>query len=80
MFFDIGKDDFNGLTPQAIHRFRLSGLHPDTVGLDQLFMFATLHTAPASLTRRTLKPQRASLTGLRLAPVLPFHDLASATA
>jgi hypothetical protein len=43
-------------------------------------MFTTLHTASALLTRRTLRPQWASLAGLCLASVLPLHDLTPATA
>jgi hypothetical protein len=46
VFFDIGKHDFDRLTPQAIDGFRFRGRHPGPVGLNQLFMFATLYTAP----------------------------------
>src|SRR5688572_16998784 len=80
VFFDIGKHDFNGLTPQAIHRLRFGRLHPSQVGLDQLFVFAPLHTASAFLTRRTLLAPGTSLAGLCLASILPLHYLTSATA
>ena len=46
VFFDIGKHDFDRLTSQAIYRPRFRSLHPGPVGLNQLFMFATLYTAP----------------------------------
>lgn len=46
VFFDIGKHDFDCLTSQAVYRLRFRGFHPGPVGLNQLFMFATLHTAP----------------------------------
>ena len=46
VFFDISKHDFDRLTPQAIDRLRFRGRHPGPVGLNQLFMFATLYTAP----------------------------------
>lgn len=46
VFFDISKHDFDRLTPQAVYRLRFRSLHPGAVGLNQLFMFATLHTAP----------------------------------
>jgi hypothetical protein len=46
VFFDIGKHDFDRLTPQAVHRLRFGRLHPGAVGLNQLFVFATLHAAP----------------------------------
>jgi len=80
VFFDIGKHDFNGLTPQAVHRLRFGRLHPGPVGLDQLFMFAPLHTASAFLTRRTLLAQGTSLAGLRRAPILPLDHFTPATA
>jgi hypothetical protein len=60
VLFDIGKHDLDGLTPQAVHRFRFGRLHPGPMGLDQLFVFATLHTASAFLTRRTLLAKRTS--------------------
>ena len=46
VFFDIGKHDFDRLTSQAVYGLRFRSLHPGPVGLNQLFMFATLHTAP----------------------------------
>ena len=46
VFFDIGKHNFDGLTPQAIYSLCLSRLHPGPVGLNQLFMFATLYGLP----------------------------------
>src|SRR5688572_15593970 len=80
VFFDISKHDFDRLTPQAVYRLRFSGRHSGPMGLDQLFVIATLHTAPALLTRRTLSAQGTSLAGLRLAPVLSLDPFASATA
>jgi hypothetical protein len=46
VFFDIGKHDCDRLTPQAVYGLRFGRRHPGAVGLNQLFMFATLHTAP----------------------------------
>jgi hypothetical protein len=46
VFFDIGKHNFDRLTSQTVYRLRFRGLHPGPVGLNQLFVFATLHTAP----------------------------------
>jgi hypothetical protein len=80
VLFDIGKHNLDGLSPQAIHRLRFGRLHPGPMGLNQLFVFTTLHPASAFLTRRTLLAQGTSLAGLRLTSVLPLHDLAPATA
>src|SRR6267378_5676642 len=80
VLFDIGKHDFDRLTPQAVHRLGLGSLHPGPVGYDQVFMLATLHTAAALFARCTALTQGTSLTGLNLAAIGPLHNLTSPTA
>ncbi len=49
VLFDIGKHDFDRLTSQAVYGLRFRSLHPGPVGLNQLFVLATLYTAPPFL-------------------------------
>src|SRR6188508_3413816 len=80
VFFDIGKDDFDRLTSQAIESLRFGGFHPGSVGLNQVFVFATLHTATILFARCTLLTKRAGLTGLGIAAIRRHHDFTPTTA
>ncbi len=79
VFFDIGKDDFDGLPSQAVDRLGLRRFHPGPVRNNEVFVLATLDTPSAFFARGTELTQGASLTGLGLAAISPFHHLAPAT-
>src|SRR3970040_1755197 len=80
VLLDIGKHDFNRLSPQAVHRLCFSRLHPGPVRDHEVFVLATLHTSTAFFARGTLITKGASLTGLGVAAIGPLHDFTPATA
>jgi len=56
MFFEIRKDDFNGLTASPIHPLGFCRLHPCAVRHDQVFVCAAPQAPTAFLARGALRP------------------------